>query len=170
MCWTMKLVASIFNPSRGAYFVRHTLIKYTKHGYLGCWPSHKQNILQMMWHNWWVKKYSLLDVYALAFDVDTHNAISFVAMIYIYILRFLGYYHLSSYSFIHLKLGRGKRKRVPVFISFFPSKVWDLENGLATTTYSMGPRTLKPRTWVSLPFMWLATIMTWMTYACTGLL
>jgi len=34
----------------------------------------------------------------------------------------------------------------------------------------MGPNIRMPRTWVSLPFMWFARMMTWRMYACIGLL
>ena len=36
--------------------------------------------------------------------------------------------------------------------------------------HSMGPNIRIPRTWVSLPFMWFARMMTWRMYACIGLL
>lgn len=39
-----------------------------------------------------------------------------------------------------------------------------------THTHSMGPNILMPRTCVSLPFMWFASMITWRMYACIGLL
>jgi len=36
--------------------------------------------------------------------------------------------------------------------------------------HSMGPNIRMPRTWVSLPFMWFARMITWRMYACIGLL
>ena len=73
---------------------------------------------------------------------------------------------------VHLELGRDERKRVvprclvPVRTDESTARGVTEKGG----AYSTGPRMRRPRTCVSLPFMWFVSTMICRMYACTGLL